>query len=160
MIQHHPEVCLYQPEIPQNAGNIGRLCAATQCRLHLIRPFGFTTEDKNLRRAGLDYWPFLDLEIHDDLENLLEGFGGSFAFFSTKATRPYTQMPVDVRLLIFGQETKGLPSWVLERWPEKAWTIPMFHPGVRSLNVANSVSVVLYHQLLKRRDALHGTRSN
>ncbi len=151
MIKNHPEVCLFQPEIPQNAGNIGRLCAATQSRLHLIKPFGFTTEDKNLRRAGLDYWPFLDLEIHDNLEGLLQRFNGEFAFFSTKATRPYTDMPSTVRLLLFGQETKGLPPWVFERWPQNAWKIPMYHPGVRSLNLANSVSIVLYHQLQARQ---------
>lgn len=154
MIAGHPQICLFRPEIPQNTGNIGRLCAATQSRLHLIRPFAFSTSDKNLRRAGLDYWPFLDLEIHDELEPLLEQFSGRFAFFSTKATRPYTEMPSNVELLVFGQETKGLPKSVLERWSDHAWRIPMFHPGVRSLNVANSVSVVLYHQLMSRRSAL------
>ncbi len=151
MIKHHPEVCLFQPEIPQNAGNIGRLCAATQCRLHLTRPFGFTTDDKNLRRAGLDYWPFLDLEIHENLESVLERFDGNFAYFSTKATRIYTEMPPTVGLLLFGQETKGLPKWVFEKWPNNGWKIPMYHSGVRSLNLANSVSTVLYHQVLQRR---------
>jgi tRNA (cytidine/uridine-2'-O-)-methyltransferase len=107
--------------------------------------------DKNLRRAGLDYWPFLDLEIHDDLETLLNRFDGRFAFFSTKAKTLYTEMPVETDLLIFGQETKGLPPWVLERWPDKAYKIPIFHDGVRSLNVANAVSIVLYDHLMKRR---------
>lgn len=154
MILGHPQICLFQPEIPQNAGNIGRLCAATQCRLHLVRPFGFSTEDRNLRRAGLDYWPFLDLEIHDELDTVLDRFDGRFAFFSTKGTKSYEEMPSDVELLIFGQETKGLPRSFLEKYPDKAWRIPMFHPGVRSLNVANSVSIVLYHQLMRRRESL------
>ncbi len=150
MIKGHPQICLFRPEIPQNTGNIGRLVAATQCRLHLVRPFGFSAHDKNLRRAGLDYWPFLDLEIHDDLEAFLDQFSGSFAFFSTKATKMYTEMPVEIDLLLLGQETKGLPPWVFERWPDKAYKIPIFHPGVRSLNVANAVSIVLYDQLMKR----------
>ena len=151
MIKGHLELCLFRPEIPQNTGTIGRLAAATQCRLHLVRPFGFSAHDKNLRRAGLDYWPFLDLEIHDDLDELLSRFQGRFAFFSTKATTLYTEMPPDIDLLVFGQETKGLPPSILERWPDKAYKIPIFHPGVRSLNVANAVSIVLYDHLLKKR---------
>ena len=153
MIAGHPQICLFRPEIPQNAGNIGRLAAATQSRLHLVRPFGFATDDKNLRRAGLDYWPFLDLEIHDDLDALLERFDGRFAFFSTRGKNLYTEMPPSVELLIFGQETKGLPQSFLDRYPEKAWRIPIYHPGVRSLNLANAASIVLYHQLLARRSA-------
>jgi tRNA (cytidine/uridine-2'-O-)-methyltransferase len=151
MLKGHPHICLYRPEIPQNTGNIGRLAAATQSRLHLIRPFGFSASDRNLRRAGLDYWPFLDLEIHDDLESLVSRFGHRFAYLSTKGTKIYTEMPADTELLIFGQETKGLPAWVFERWPEHAYKIPIFHEGVRSLNLANAVSVVLYDHLMKVR---------
>jgi tRNA (cytidine/uridine-2'-O-)-methyltransferase len=151
MIKGHPEICLFRPEIPQNTGNIGRLVAATQSRLHLVRPFGFSSHDRNLRRAGLDYWPFLDLEIHDDLEVLIDRFDGRFAFFSARATTCYTELPIEADLLIFGQETKGLPPWVFQRWPSKAYRIPIFHQGVRSLNLANAVSIVLYHQLMKKR---------
>jgi tRNA (cytidine/uridine-2'-O-)-methyltransferase len=151
VILHHPEVCLYRPEIPQNTGNIGRLCAATQCRLHLISPFAFSSDDKNLRRAGLDYWPFLDLEVHDDLQVLLDRFGSDVGFLSTKGKRCYTEMPHNVRLLVFGQETKGLPAWVHERYSDNMWRIPIYHSGVRSLNVANTVSIMLYKQLLDRR---------
>lgn len=151
MLKGHPHICLFRPEIPQNTGNIGRLAAATQSRLHLVRPFGFSASDRNLRRAGLDYWPFLDLEIHDDLESLVERFSPRFAYLSTKGTKLYTEMPADTELLIFGQETKGLPPWVFERWPEHAYKIPMFHDGVRSLNLANAVSVVLYDHLMKGR---------
>jgi tRNA (cytidine/uridine-2'-O-)-methyltransferase len=154
MFKGHPQICLFRPEIPQNTGNIGRLVAATQSRLHLIRPFGFSASDKNLRRAGLDYWPFLDLEIHDDLETLLGRFSGRFAYFSTKGTKLYTEVPLHTDLLIFGQETKGLPPWVFEKWPEQAYKIPIFHEGVRSLNLANAVSVVLYDHLMRKRGAL------
>lgn len=154
MLKGHPQICLFRPEIPQNTGNIGRLVAATQSRLHLIRPFGFSASDKNLRRAGLDYWPFLDLEIHDDLETLLGRFAGRFAYFSTKGTKLYTEVPLHTDLLIFGQETKGLPPWVFEKWPEQAYKIPIFHEGVRSLNLANAVSVVLYDHLMRKRGAM------
>ena len=153
MIKGHPHIGLYQPEIPQNTGNIGRLAAATQCRLHLVRPLGFSTDEKNLRRPGLDYWPYLDLEIHDHISQLPGIFNpGEFAFFSKKAARPYTTMPVNTRLLVFGRETSGLPDELLEKYPENSYMIPMWHDGVRSLNLANAVSVVLYHQLAKIYD--------
>ena len=148
MITGHPEICLYKPEIPQNTGNIGRLAAASGCRLHLIKPFGFSPSDKNLRRAGLDYWPFLDLEIHDDLESLLQRFKlTEVAFFTKKATRSYFSMKPDVKLLIFGQETKGLPDDLLTTYDSQCYQIPMFHHGVRSLNLANSASIIVYHQI-------------
>jgi tRNA (cytidine/uridine-2'-O-)-methyltransferase len=154
MIQGHPQICLFQPEIPQNTGNIGRLAAATQCRLHIIQPTGFSLNDKNVRRAGLDYWPFLDLEIHENLDNLLGQFKApNVAFFSARASRPYWEMDDKIELLVFGRETKGLPPEYFERTPERFYTIPIFHKGVRSLNLANAVSVVTYHQLLRRTQA-------
>lgn len=156
MMPDHLHVCLYQPEIPQNAGNIGRLVAGAQCRLHLIRPFAFATDDKNLRRAGLDYWPYLDLEIHDSIESLLALHGTKVAFFSARATMPYTDIPADTSLLVFGQETKGLPPYLRESYPDNFYTIPIFHDKVRSFNVANTVSIVLYHQLMKRKGFIHG----
>ncbi|MEY4630164.1 MAG: tRNA ((34)-2-O)-methyltransferase [Pseudomonadota bacterium] len=156
MMPEHLHVCLYQPEIPQNTGNIGRLVAGSQCRLHLIRPFAFSTEDKNLRRAGLDYWPYLDLEIHDQLDTLLDLHAPRIAFFSARSTRPYTEIPANTDLLVFGQETKGLPATLRDRYPDNFYTIPIFHDKVRSLNVANAVSIVLYHQLMKRKGYLRG----
>ena len=81
MLKGHPEICLFQPEIPQNTGNIGRLVAATGSRLHIVTPCGFSLKDKNLRRAGLDYWPFLDLEIHSSIDELLQRHEGRIAFF-------------------------------------------------------------------------------
>lgn len=147
----HPQICLYRPEIPQNTGNIGRLAAGSQCRLHLIRPFAFSTDDKNLRRAGLDYWPYLDLEIHDDIHPLIAMHAPKIAFFSARSQRPYTEMPADTALLIFGQETKGLPQELHQMYSDNFYNIPIFHKKVRSLNVANAVSIVLYHQLMRRQ---------
>ncbi len=161
----HPQIALFQPEIPQNTGSIARLAAATCCRMHLIRPLGFSMSDKNLRRPGLDYWPFLDLEIHQDLGSLLAQFPPQrVAFFSKFASRPYHQMPNDVELLVFGRETTGLPDALHHRYPELFYGIPMFHPGVRSLNLSNAVSIVTYH-LLERKGLLvnaiaHGKTNN
>lgn len=148
MLAHHPEIVLYQPEIPQNTGNIARLAAATACRLHLIRPFGFSTADKNLRRPGLDYWPYLDLEIHDQLP----GQPHERALFTKTATKPYTELPADVRFIVFGRETKGLPPELLAEHQEQCYQIPMFHAGVRSLNLANAVAIIAYHLLARHYD--------
>lgn len=147
---YHPEICLFRPEIPQNAGSIARLVAGTHCRLHLVRPFGFSTSDRNLRRPGLDYWPYLDLEIHDEIEPLLARCEDKVALFSKFSHRPYTEVPPETRLLVFGQETAGLPKSLKEKYSELVYGIPMFHPAVRSLNVANAVAVVLYDQLHRR----------
>ena len=150
MIKNHPQICLYRPEIPQNTGNIGRLMAGTGCRMHLITPFGFSMSDKNLRRPGLDYWPFLDLEIHDDLEKLIQRLDGKVAFLSKFGKKSYTEIPEDCELVVFGQETKGLPDWVHEKYKDDLYSIPMFHSGVRSLNLSNTVALVTYEQLRKR----------
>ena len=150
MFAGHPQIVLFQPEIPQNTGNIARLAAATGCRLHLILPFGFSTEDKNLRRPGLDYWPFLDMEIHDSIEPLLAEFEGRFAFFSKKSETAYSQMKPEIELLIFGRETTGLPSEFHDKYAESFYQIPMFHEGVRSLNLSNAVAITTYHQMSQR----------
>jgi len=150
MMKHHPQLCLFQPEIPQNAGNIGCLAAATQSRLHFVRPFGFSEDDRNLKRAGLDYWPYLDLEVHDDILKLIERFHGKIAFFSARSDRSYLEMPAETELLVFGQETKGLPEFIWKLFPDKFYNIPIFHDKVRSLNLANAVSIVLYHQIHAR----------
>lgn len=147
MLAGHPQICLYRPEIPQNVGNIGRLCAATQSRLHLIRPIVFSMDDRNLLRPGLDYWPYLDLEIHDNLNALIDTCGGQVAFFSKKATKLYTSIPDDTKLYVFGQETKGLPDELFAQYPEQFYRLPIFHSQVRSLNVANAVAIVLYDRL-------------
>lgn len=150
MLPGHFNICLFQPEIPQNTGNIGRIAAATGNRLHLIKPFGFGLTDKNLRRPGLDYWPFLDLEIHDSIEPLLEAYEGRVAFFSKFGEKLYTDIPVETELLVFGRETSGLPDDIHERYRSSLYRMPMFHPNVRSLNLANAVSIATY-DLLQRR---------
>jgi tRNA (cytidine/uridine-2'-O-)-methyltransferase len=159
MIQNHPQICLFQPEIPQNAGNIGRLAAASGSRLHMIKPFGFGTEDKNLRRSGLDYWPFLDLEIHADLPELLERFtptNRKVAFFSKFATKPYWEAPDETELFVFGRETSGLPQELHDQFPDSFYQIPMYHPGVRSLNLANAVSILVYDRIARLEGKSHG----
>lgn len=136
---------LFSPEIPQNAGNIARTCAVTQSQLTLVRPLGFNLSDRQIKRAGLDYWKDVDIEITDSLEKTL--IASPFYFFSTKATRPYTEIQFEENAqLVFGSETAGLPNWVHERWPSQFYTIPM-HPGARSLNLSNSVAIVLYEGL-------------
>ena len=151
MYKKHLHVCLFQPEIPQNTGNIGRLMAATQCRLHLITPLGFSMDDKNVLRPGLDYWPYLDLEIHNSLEEFLKLFSlERVAFFSKKAPTLYSEMSSEVDVLIFGRETSGLPQWAWDKYSQNFYGLPIYHKGVRSLNLSNTVAVATYHQLLRR----------
>ena len=150
MQAHHPQICLFEPEIPQNVGAIARLAAATMCRLHVVKPCAFSLDDRNLRRPGLDYWPFLDLEIHDDLATVLSLCGHRAAFFSKRGVRPYTLVPQTTEVLVFGRETSGLPLPIWERFAAHFYAIPMFHPGVRSLNVANAAAIVVYDQLYRR----------
>lgn len=141
-------VVLYQPEIPANTGNIARTCAVTGAFLHLVRPLGFSTSDRYLKRAGLDYWPLVKLSYHDSLEEIFAAFTGSrFFFITTRGGRSYHQVafrPGD--FLVFGRETAGLPPRVLTDHADQCLRIPMAGE-VRSLNLANSVAVVLYEAL-------------
>ena len=151
MKNQHLHICLFKPEIPQNTGNIARLAAATQCRLHLIQPFGFKADDKNLLRPGLDYWPYLDLEIHSDFEAFKSLFDSKrVAFLSARSSVSYTQIPLSVDVLVFGQETAGLPANIHSTYKQQMYNIPIFHKNVRSLNIANATSIVVYQQLLKK----------
>ena len=153
MLAGHPEICLVEPEIPQNTGNIGRLAAASGSRLHLVPPFGFDASDKQLLRPGLDYWPYLDLEMHSDFPSLAQRFDREeIAFFSARATRTYEKIPRHTRLLVFGSETKGLPPTIRKSWHDHLYRIPIFHPEVRSLNLANAVAIVVYYQLARKKD--------
>lgn len=141
-------IVLVHPEIPQNTGNIARTCAATGSMLHLVKPLGFSLEDKYLKRAGLDYWNMLQYTVHEDFGELLDQYPkGRMHFLSTKAPRCYTQasyQPDD--FLVFGCETKGLPESMLKRVYDRCVRIPMVD-GARSLNLSNSVAIVLYEAL-------------
>ena len=141
-------IALYQPEIPANTGNIARLTAATRTTLHLVKPLGFSLSDRYLKRAGLDYWPHVKLEVHESLDELYNRLPGSrFFYFSTKAKKSYTKVQyMDEDVFVFGPETRGLPEEVLFSSPENALTIPM-EGQVRSLNLSSSAAVVLYEAL-------------
>lgn len=140
------KVILFQPQIPQNTGNVVRTCSATGSGLVLVRPLGFSTHSRHLKRAGLDYWDGIDVEEIDDLDAYLEK-SASFFFFSSKSTRTYAEARYEPSsLLIFGSETAGLPSRFLEKHPDRFFTIPMV-AGARCLNLANSAAIVLYEAL-------------
>jgi tRNA (cytidine/uridine-2'-O-)-methyltransferase len=142
-------VVLVQPEIPPNTGSIARLCAATGIALHLVAPLGFSLDDRYLKRAGLDYWPLVDLRIHRDWAAFREGRDTlPFAFFSARAKRSYLSIPhARGEYLVFGGETRGLPGEILELNPDRTYSIPIFNPGVRSLNLSNAVAIVAYDAL-------------
>lgn len=142
-------VVLFQPEIPPNTGSVARLCAATLTTLHLIEPLGFKIDDKHLRRAGLDYWPYVDLRVHKSWGDFLKTCAPeNLLFFSKRAARSYTSMRyTDEHRLVFGPETRGLPQKLLDAHPDRSLRIPMMGTGVRSLNLSNAVSIVLYEAL-------------
>lgn len=143
------KVVLYQPQIPQNTGNVVRTCAVTGSGLILVRPLGFSLASRHLKRAGLDYWEGVDVQIVDSLESLLEETNCSFTFFSSKGKAPYTSIDYQLdHLLIFGSETSGLPAEILDRWPDRSVRIPMIS-GQRCLNLATSVGIGLYGALQK-----------
>ena len=137
-------VVLYEPQIPQNTGNIVRTCACTGSSLILVPPLGFSVTDRWLKRAGLDYWEGVNVRQEEKFEEYLENLQKPFYFFSSKAKKSYTTIdfsPDDH--LIFGSETKGLPKSFHEKWHNRFYTIPM-KEGVRCLNLSNSVAIVLY----------------
>jgi tRNA (cytidine/uridine-2'-O-)-methyltransferase len=142
-------VALVEPEIPQNTGNIARLCAATRVPLHIVGVTGFRLDDRAVRRAGLDYWPEVLLTRHHDLEALGDALPEArFVYLTTKAERSYTDWRFDVNdCLVFGRETRGLPDELLRANWDRCLTIPMLNPNVRSLNLATSVGIVLYEAL-------------
>ncbi len=146
-------VVLVEPQIPPNTGNVARLCAAAGCRLILAGQLGFELNDRTLKRAGLDYWEFVEWEHVPDREALLAGLpGGAFHLLTTHATTPYTRIPACWGdYLVFGKETAGLPKTWLRRHPERCYTIPMAQPGVRSLNLSSAVAIVLYDALRRVR---------
>ncbi len=139
-------VILYQPEIPPNTGNIIRLCANTGAHLHLIRPLGFELDDKHLKRAGLDYHEYATLQVHDSLRECLQAMPDSRVFaFTTKASHPFHEVRYQAGdAFLFGPESRGLPSEVLESLPpQQRVRLPML-PNNRSLNLSNTVAVAVY----------------
>jgi tRNA (cytidine/uridine-2'-O-)-methyltransferase len=145
------DIVLVSPQIPQNTGSIARTCAATQTPLHLVEPLGFEICEKKVRRAGLDYWPHVDLTQHADWDTFLaHRKPQTLWYLTTHATRSYTEVPFGPDdCLVFGSETAGLGATFLEACPaEHRITIPMMSDAVRSLNLSNAVSIVLYHALL------------
>ncbi|KEO83036.1 tRNA (uridine(34)/cytosine(34)/5-carboxymethylaminomethyluridine(34)-2'-O)-methyltransferase TrmL [Tumebacillus flagellatus] len=141
-------IVLVEPEIPANTGNISRTCSCTGITLHLVRPLGFSVDDKQLKRAGLDYWHLLDLHYHDSFEELRAKYPqGRFFYATTKAEKSYTDFtygPDD--FFVFGKETKGLPEELVKANLETAIRIPLL-PDARSLNLSNSVAIVVYEAL-------------
>ncbi len=141
-------IVLVEPEIPQNTGNVVRTCAATGTRLHIVKPMGFEIDDKKLKRAGLDYWHFLNIKYYENLEDFFnKNEGGRFFYLSSKAPTSYTDVSFnDGDFLLFGKETKGLPEDLLKEHPERAIRIPMISDA-RCLNLSNSVAIVVYEAL-------------
>ena len=142
-------VVLFEPEIPQNTGNIGRTCVATGSKLWLVKPLGYELSDRYLRRAGLDYWQYLDYEVLEAMDAIWDRFQGRRMWFlSKKAKRNYTEVRyAQDDVLVFGKETKGLPEPLLEAHADFALQIPMMHHGVRSLNLATAVAICSYEVL-------------
>lgn len=141
-------IVLHEPEIPQNTGNIARTCAATGARLHIIKPMGFEIDDKKLKRAGLDYWHMLSITYYENLDDFFQkNEGGNFYFCTTKAPHTYAEANFsDGDYLFFGKETKGLPETLLSANLDKCIRIPMV-ADARSLNLSNSVAIVVYEAL-------------
>ena len=145
-------VVLYQPQIPQNTGNIARLCAGTNVNLHLVGELGFSLSDRYLKRAGLDYWPHVKLHIHDSLDDVLgQADEANIAYYSTHAAQPYDSFePPGEPFFIFGRETSGLPDSLHRTEADRFFTIPTTD-HLRSLNLSNSVAIIVYDALRKRR---------
>ncbi|MDR6554491.1 tRNA (uridine(34)/cytosine(34)/5-carboxymethylaminomethyluridine(34)-2'-O)-methyltransferase TrmL [Paenibacillus qinlingensis] len=141
-------IVLVEPEIPANTGNISRTCAATGTHLHLVRPLGFDTDDKTLKRAGLDYWHSVKIDYHDSFDEVMAAYEGHrFFFASTKAKLRYSDFTFqDGDFFVFGKETKGLPEELLRQHPDTLIRLPM-SDAVRSLNLSNSAAIILYEGL-------------
>lgn len=140
-------IVMVEPEIPQNTGNVARTCAATGARLHLVGPMGFTVDDKKLKRAGLDYWKYLDITYYDSLADFFEKNDGTYFYFTTKGRQTHSDVNYpDNCHLLFGKETKGLPEELLIKNPERCVRIPM-QGEIRSLNLSNSVAIAVYEAL-------------
>jgi tRNA (cytidine/uridine-2'-O-)-methyltransferase len=145
-------VVLIRPEIPPNTGNIGRLCLATRSTLHLVKPLGFSLDDRQLKRAGLDYWDELSLKLWDSFDSLQRSqpWNANYFFLTTKAQRPYHEATFQRNdFLVFGPETKGLPENLLAVNKDRCISIPMH--GTRSLNLATAVAIVLFEAVRQQQ---------
>ncbi|MFS0577259.1 tRNA (uridine(34)/cytosine(34)/5-carboxymethylaminomethyluridine(34)-2'-O)-methyltransferase TrmL [Sporosarcina sp. 179-K 3D1 HS] len=147
-------VALFEPLIPANTGNIARTCAGTGAKLHLIKPLGFSTDDKMLKRAGLDYWEFVDITYHDGIDELFASFPDAEFYFITKfGMEPYSSFNFSDEskdiFFVFGKETTGLPDEIIESRPEQCLRIPM-NGNIRSLNLSNTASILIYEALRQR----------
>jgi tRNA (cytidine/uridine-2'-O-)-methyltransferase len=142
-------IVLFEPEIPNNTGNIGRLALASGSKLHLVKPFGFELSDSRLKRAGLDYWQHLDVTIYDSIEDFFKTHQDKdFAFFSSHGHKSHWEIPFKQDMfLIFGKESVGLSKSLLETYNSQLYKIPLYSNHIRSLNLANAVSIVIYEGL-------------
>ncbi|OQA84583.1 MAG: tRNA (cytidine(34)-2'-O)-methyltransferase [Lentisphaerae bacterium ADurb.Bin242] len=154
-------VVLVAPEIPQNTGNIGRICSCTGCRLHLVKPIAFSLDDRHVRRSGMDYWKHVDFIVHESWEDFLKKESPAHMYFySTQARKVYWDCPMeDGSYLVFGSEGSGLPRPIHDRYGEFFYTIPMPGQFSRSLNLANSAAVAIYEGLRRRRPDTPGENS-
>jgi tRNA (cytidine/uridine-2'-O-)-methyltransferase len=146
MVAPNLHIVLVEPEIPPNTGSIARLCGATDTVLDLVHPLGFKVDDRHLKRAGLDYWPHVNIRHWTNLDTFLQEQDERNLFFlTTKSHRPYTAARFQPgAMLVFGKETKGLPEDILSLYSDCCFTIPMVNPHIRSLNLAMSAGIVLY----------------
>ena len=144
-------IVLFEPEIPNNTGNIGRLSLASGCKLHLVKPFGFELNDARLKRAGLDYWRHVSLNIYESIDEFYNrNRNKKMVYFSSKATKTYWSIDFEDDLfLIFGKESSGLQTSIIDEQSHKLYKIPLFSKHVRSINLANAVSVVVYEGIRK-----------
>lgn len=143
-------IVFVEPEIPPNTGNIARTCAATDTCLHLVKPLGFSIDDKSLKRAGLDYWPYVKLEVHENLDAFMKKYGEKRLFLATtKGGHIYTEIEYqDEDMFLFGKETAGLPRDFIDQHKENAIRIPMSqNTRLRSFNLANSANIILFEAL-------------
>ncbi|WP_276165683.1 tRNA (cytidine(34)-2'-O)-methyltransferase [Zobellia alginiliquefaciens] len=142
-------IVLVEPEIPNNTGNIGRLALGSGSTLHLVKPFGFELNDKRLKRAGLDYWPHLEVHIYESLDDFLSQHGEkNLILFSSHGTKNHWSIPFeDGQFLVFGKESVGLPSSLVSSYKDSLYKIPLYSEHIRSLNLANAVGIAVYEGL-------------
>lgn len=152
--EFHYHIVLFEPEIPPNTGNAGRLCVATQCTLHLVGKLGFSIDDKQVRRAGLDYWKYVDLHLHKSFDDWVtwyqgkEGQDAPFYILETTSRKLLYDVKIPNRAaFVFGRETTGVPSEILEKYQPETYLLPMYSTRIRSLNLSNTVSITLYEAI-------------